>query len=223
VFAYPYYMSAFRRSRGEIQSDARRSGCQVPFGIGAGSTPCTFRVTQGCCSFFSEMGCRLEAEGSAVIPTKAGVFRFRKYSETVGQTLSAYEGAMAQRFTQPRSGYGTDPGMWLVQSETRIDFVVMDFVESRCAQCQEPVPHGRTRFCSDQCLVRHKREQERLRYGHRHEYQCAKCGHQLLLGRRKSGPGRRISSMTLNILVCPGRGMVPCNSTPIRPIADKTA
>ena len=53
----------------------------------------------------------------------------------------------------------------------------------KCVQCQGPVPDGRARFCSDACLAQYKREQERLTYGHCHEYRCVECGHQLHLGR----------------------------------------
>jgi hypothetical protein len=55
----------------------------------------------------------------------------------------------------------------------------------KCAQCQGPLPEGRTRFCSDFCLASHKRIEERLHYGHRHKYRCVECGHELHLGRRR--------------------------------------
>jgi hypothetical protein len=55
----------------------------------------------------------------------------------------------------------------------------------KCAQCGEQVPEGRERFCSNECLARYKREQERKSYGHRHEYRCVDCGHQLRLGRHR--------------------------------------
>jgi DNA-directed RNA polymerase subunit RPC12/RpoP len=55
----------------------------------------------------------------------------------------------------------------------------------KCAQCGQQVPDGRQRFCSDNCLETHKREQEPLSYGHRHNYRCIDCGHQLRVGRRR--------------------------------------
>jgi|GEM_PF-5473184 len=58
-------------------------------------------------------------------------------------------------------------------------------IESKCAQCEGPIPDGRARFCSDACLAQHKREKERLTYGHRHEYRCLQCGHYLHLGRHR--------------------------------------
>jgi len=58
-------------------------------------------------------------------------------------------------------------------------------LSTKCAQCQEPVPEGRERFCSNRCLAQHKREQERLMYGHRHDFRCVECGHELHLGRHR--------------------------------------
>ena len=55
----------------------------------------------------------------------------------------------------------------------------------KCAECQGAVPDGRTRFCSDLCVAKHKRCQERSQYGHRHKYRCVDCGHELHLGRRR--------------------------------------
>ena len=58
----------------------------------------------------------------------------------------------------------------------------------KCAMCGGSVPVGRTRFCSDFCIARHKRLSERRRYGHRHQYRCVECGHELHLGRRRKDP-----------------------------------
>jgi hypothetical protein len=54
-----------------------------------------------------------------------------------------------------------------------------------CANCGADLPETRIRYCSDRCLVLWKREQARLKYGHRHKYQCSECGHVLRLGRRR--------------------------------------
>ncbi len=111
---------------------------------------------------------------------------FDQCSETPTCHDPLKQGPMAQSFTGLCSDYGTDPGIYLLPSEIRIESRAMAlYVDSTCAQCQEPVPKGRTRFCSNECLIRHKREGERMRYGHRHEYQCVKCGHQLRLGRHR--------------------------------------
>jgi hypothetical protein len=63
--------------------------------------------------------------------------------------------------------------------------MVVNAAELKCAQCGEPIPVGRERFCSNDCSARHKREHERQVYGHRHDYRCSECGHQLRLGRRR--------------------------------------
>jgi hypothetical protein len=98
------------------------------------------------------------------------------------------QGAGIQSVTEFRSGYRKDPRVSLLRKNTRIAFDAMALsAESRCTQCRGPVPKGRTRYCSDECLAQHKREEERLRYGHRHEYRCAKCGHQLRVGRHRKG------------------------------------
>ena len=57
--------------------------------------------------------------------------------------------------------------------------------EIGCAQCGGPLPVGRTRFCCSACLAQFKREQERVTYGHRHQYRCLECGHVLRLGRHR--------------------------------------
>ena len=54
-----------------------------------------------------------------------------------------------------------------------------------CANCGADLPETRSRYCSDRCLLLWKREQARLKYGHRHKYQCSDCGHVLRLGRRR--------------------------------------
>lgn len=56
---------------------------------------------------------------------------------------------------------------------------------SHCVQCHSPLPSSRTRFCSDECLAKYKREQQRAQYGHRHHYLCADCGHELHVGRHR--------------------------------------
>jgi hypothetical protein len=46
-----------------------------------------------------------------------------------------------------------------------------------CIHCALPLPEGRTRFCLDSCVGEWKRERERNRYGHRHQFACVECGH----------------------------------------------
>lgn len=54
-----------------------------------------------------------------------------------------------------------------------------------CRQCGLSLPQGRQKFCSDACLAQFKREQSRLRYGHRHKFICVDCGLHLHPGRRR--------------------------------------
>lgn len=55
----------------------------------------------------------------------------------------------------------------------------------KCAHCGSDLPETRSRYCSDRCLVLRKREQLRLKYGHRHNFACTECGHKLHPGRRR--------------------------------------
>ena len=58
-------------------------------------------------------------------------------------------------------------------------------VANSCANCGSSLPETRTRYCSDRCMAKFKREQQRTTYGHRHIFKCSECGHDLRLGRHR--------------------------------------